>query len=281
MNPRIRHIAALWTLVGHPSPKKEWSLERKIRAVKEAGFDGFTTAGSPEVGRLAKKYDLIFVGAFSSSKASEFRKLLKEQKDAGAEHVNVQLGDEDTLTPEALKLTLALMAEAERIGVTAYIEIHRNTCTETPEKAYALADAYYRKTRKLLPMTPDYSHIAVVKHLAPPYASRLLTHPKILQRTQLIHCRPFNGHHCQVPVTDGKGRLTPELKDYLEFVEEMFRVWIRGNKSGTDLYVVPEMGPVQGGYNLSTLPGSWEDALILRDLLDKAFRKALRDTAKK
>ena len=39
--PILRHIANLWSLVGYPSPKKEWSLEQKLRAVKAAGFDGF------------------------------------------------------------------------------------------------------------------------------------------------------------------------------------------------------------------------------------------------
>ena len=37
---KIVHIANLWSLNGHPSPKREWSLERKIKAVAEAGFDG-------------------------------------------------------------------------------------------------------------------------------------------------------------------------------------------------------------------------------------------------
>ena len=35
----IAHIANLWSLVRHPSPKTEWSLERKIKAVADAGFD--------------------------------------------------------------------------------------------------------------------------------------------------------------------------------------------------------------------------------------------------
>ena len=51
--PRISHIANLWSLVGHPSKAKEWSLEKKIKAVADAGFDGFTTALTPEHKRLA------------------------------------------------------------------------------------------------------------------------------------------------------------------------------------------------------------------------------------
>src|SRR5260221_12295225 len=94
-------------------------------------------------------------------------------------HINVQLADHDTLPDEALRLTLRLMDEAERIGeIEPAVEVHRDTCTETPEETYALADAYFQKTRKLLPMTLDFSHLSVVKHLSPEnYIVRLLIRP--------------------------------------------------------------------------------------------------------
>ena len=41
--PHIAHIANLWSLVGHPTPAREWSLERKIKAVAAADFDGLAT----------------------------------------------------------------------------------------------------------------------------------------------------------------------------------------------------------------------------------------------
>lgn len=270
--PRIRHIAALWSLVRHPSEKKEWSLERKIRAVKEAGFDGFATLPGPEHKRLAEKYGLQIVGYIASGKAAEFRKLLLQNRDNGAHFINVQLADEDTLTPEALRLTLKLMDEAARLGVEPSVELHRDTCTETPEKAYALADGYRKATGNYLPMTFDYSHVAVVKHLHPGnFAERLLVQPRLIQRAELMHLRPFNGHHCQIPVTDGHGRITQEIRDWMPFVEALFRVWRRGRQAGRDLYVCPEMGPVLGGYNLSTLPSSWDDAVVLKGLIQKLW----------
>ena len=41
--PHLAHIANLWSLVGHPSSAKEWSLKKKINAIAAAGFDGITT----------------------------------------------------------------------------------------------------------------------------------------------------------------------------------------------------------------------------------------------
>jgi len=270
--PQIRHIAAMWSMVHYPSEKREWSLEAKIRAIKEAGFDGFATAPEPAHKRLAKKYDLIIVGYVATAKAAEFRPLLAKNKRNGAHFINVQLADEDTLTPQALSLTLRLMKEGKALGVEPAVEIHRDTCTETPEKAYALADAYRKASGEYLPMTLDYSHVSVVKHLHPGnYAERLLVQPRLIQRVEQIHLRPFNGHHCQVPVTDGKGRLTQEIKDWLPFVEALFRVWRRGKQEGRELFVCPEMGPIPGGYNLHSLPNSWEEAIVLRGLIQKAW----------
>lgn len=127
-------------------------------------------------------------------------------------------------------------------------------CTETPEKAYALADAYQKITDELRPITWDFSHFAVVKHLTPAnFIEKLLIRPDLIQRAQQFHFRPFNGHHCQIPVTDGKGNLTQELKDWLPFAEAVLKCWLEGNRgTNREIFVCPEMGPVLGGYNLST-----------------------------
>jgi hypothetical protein len=273
--PVLRHIANLWTLVQHPSKEAEWPLEQKLRAIKEAGFDGVCWAGSPELREGTKRYGLIFIGGMSSGQAAEFPRLLQEQKDAGAHHVNVQLADEDTLTPEALGLALSLMQEGRKLGLEPAVEVHRDTCTETPEKTYALADAYQKATGELLPISWDFSHISVVKHLHPGnYARRMIVRPDLIQRAQQFHFRPFNGHHAQVPVTDGNGGLTREVKDWLPFAEAVLRCWLDGNRnSGREIFICPEMGPVAGGYALSTFPNSWEDAKILRGEIDKLWKK--------
>lgn len=277
MAPKIRHIVNLWSLVAYPTAKRPWSLERQIAAVKEAGFDGFTTRAGEEHRKLAEKHGLMIVGYFAGSKISEFADLLRSQKDAGAHYINVQMGDHDTLTPQALKMATALFKAADKLGVEPSIEVHRDVCTETPEKTYALAEEFKKATGRLLPLTWDFSHLAVVKHLhAGNFSERLLTHPALIQRAEQLHCRPFNGHHAQVPVTDGQERLTPEVRDYLAFVEDLFRLWLKGKQEGREVFVVPEMGPVPGGYNLSTLPNSWEDAVRLRVLLDKIWKKALK-----
>jgi hypothetical protein len=277
MTPKLRHIANLWTLMNHPSKENEWSLQQKLQAIKEAGFDGVCWAGSPELHKGCQELGLIFVGGMSSGKANEFPGLLSDLKKFGAHHINVQLADDDTLTPQALELTVALMQDGKRLGVEPAVEAHRDTCTETPEKFYALADTYQKLAGELLPISWDFSHFAIVKHLVPKnYVQRLLIRPDLIQRAQQFHFRPFNGHHVQVPITDGKGNLTQEVKDWFPFAKAVLECWLAGNRdSGREIFVCPELGPVEGGYALSMFPNSWEEAKILRSEIDRLWKSVV------
>ena len=280
--PKIAHIANLWSLVGHPTPKKEWSLERKIAAVAAAGFDGFTTALTPEHTRLAAKYKLKHLLGFisnNSGDAKQYAKAIQAQKDAGAVQINVQLDDEDTKPSVAAKNWVKMMKEADKIGgVVMSLEVHRDTCTETPEKTYEIAKLYKQATGKMIKINFDFSHFAVVKHIHPGnYSSYLLKYPKLVQNGEQSHCRPFNGHHCQVSVTHN-GKLTDEVKSYLKFTEDLFRCW-KSDKQNQDktLFVCPELGPYHAGgagYNITGLAPAWPDAAILRKELHKAWNRA-------
>ncbi len=274
--PALLHILNLWTLADHPAAKKPWSLERQLEEAKAAGFDGFTTFARKEHGRLASKLDLRVVGFISVRKAADFRRLIQENLDNGAVSINVQLADHDTPVEQSIKLVIRLQEIANRLGAKCSLEIHRDTCTETPEKTYAIAEGYRKATGGLLPITWDFSHFSVVKHLAPPYWERLLVEPKLIRRAEQFHFRPFNGHHCQIPVTDGKGNLSVELVQWLPLLDKTLEMWLAGRQGGRELFAVPELGPVGGGYNLASLPSSWEDAKILRTLIDKSWKRAVK-----
>ena len=246
---QIAHIANLWSLVGHPSPAKEWSLEKKIKAVADAGFDGITTAVTPDHRRLAEKHGLRhIVGFISTDDPSEFATLIRAQKEAGAVQINVQMDNHDTPPALATKHWLQLERSAEKIGGV------------------------------VVKMNFDFSHLAIVKHLNPTnYVARLLDHPELVANSDQVHFRPFNGHHCQVPVTH-RGALTPEVKSYLVFVEALMKIWkqARSNKDRT-MFACPEMGPYSpggAGYNITGLPPAWPDAAVLRGELQKAWTRA-------
>jgi hypothetical protein len=280
--PELAHIAALWSLYGHPSPKAEWTLERKVRAIADAGFDGMAGLVTPEHRRLADKHGLRHIlGYISSGDPAEFAAKIRSQKKGGAVHINVQMDNHDTPPALAARHWVRMVREAERIGgVVVALEVHRDTCTETPEKTYEIAERYQKATGEMIELNFDFSHFAVVKHLrTAEYVPRLLDHPKLVQNSQQCHFRPFNGHHCQVPVTQG-GRLTDEARSYLVFVEAVMRLWGGAPRNrGRTLFACPEMGPYYGfgpggGYNISGLPAAWPEAVALRKELARIWKRA-------
>ena len=134
-DPKLCLIINSWTLSDQTHEDgTEWSLDEQLGAVKEAGFDAYSCpADTPALKPTLQKYGLRFGGAFDAQKVQQFEPLIRESLAIDNGPINCQLGDHDTPVEEAVDLTLALMAEAERQGAEVHLELHRDTCTETPE----------------------------------------------------------------------------------------------------------------------------------------------------
>ena len=249
-------------------------MPRKVAAIKAAGFEGVQAAYRPELMPLLRQHGLAFIGAFDATEAADFPRQIRELVQAGAVVANAQVGEHDTPPKQAVRLAVRVLAEAARQGLRLHIETHRDTATETPEKFLAIAAGYRRATGRLLPVTWDHSHFAVAKHLQPgDFAVRLLTTPALLQHSRLFHCRPFNGHHCQIPVTNRQKRLTPEFRNWLPFARALFVQWRAGASPGDELWVVPEQGAEFNGYNLSVFNSPWADAQACARELRRLWRE--------
>jgi hypothetical protein len=272
--PVLKHFAGLWGLSQQPSAAKEWSLEEKFKQAKKAGFDGVGGGPLPEAAVLCEKYGMDYVCYLDGNK--NYRARLEAARLVRPARINVQLCDHDTPPKEAVKIWLRMEAEAQKMGLKVDLEVHRDTCTETPEKVYEIAALYQKATGKKIRFCWDFSHIAVVKHLYPPYANRLLVRPDLVQGARQFHFRPFNAQHCQIPATDGKGHETPEIKPYLEFLDAVFACWLKGAKGGEVLYVCPELGPITSGYGISAFPNVWKDTVFLRDKTEALWKSNLR-----
>jgi hypothetical protein len=276
--PSLQTIANLWTLNRHPRPTAEWSLDRKVAAVAAAGFDGLMAKLTPEHRRAADRHGLRhLVGFVVATVPDEFESQLRAQQAAGARKINVHLGRWNTPPQRAAAWWLRLEQAAAKLGgLELSLETHRDYCTETPEKTYEIAARYHDATGQLIRLTFDFSHWAVVRHLHDGnYAARLLDCPDLLQQARQIHFRPFNGHHCQVPVT-WRGRRTPELEAFLVFARAVLVSWRQGNRAAhTELFVCPEMGPDLphgSGYAITGLGKPWPQAVTMREELVKLWR---------
>jgi hypothetical protein len=274
-DPRLILCAATWSMIGYPSPKRPWNQVRQLRAMREAGFEGIYTEVTPKIAREARRLELALTGGLAAPDLATGRKLLSAQARAGTRLINVHLLRHDTPPAAAARAAAQLVKFGRSLGVTVMFETHRDTATETPEKFSELARLYRRDTGEDLPVTWDHSHFAVVKHLQPPdYAKRLLAWPRLIQASRMFHLRPFTGQHCQAPVADARGGLTPEFKTYLGFVEELFACWLAGPRPDNALQVVPEMGMTHG-YHLSTARHAWPESVRAAREIRRVWRRAL------
>ena len=276
--PRLRLCAAAWTLTNYPSAKRQWSMDTKVRKAKEAGFLGFSAGAQPEVIKATQKHGLELVGGIDIGKVSEAKPKLQAFADGGATHINVQLCDHDTPTKDALPVARAVMQAGEALGVKPAIEWHRDTCTETPEKGLALAAAYEKRYRAKLPTNFDHSHPAIVKQVRPPdFAKRLIYRPDLLRMGDLLHLRAFTGSHCQTPITNGRGKLDGDFVTWRDnFCRSLLESWLKGARSGRELWAVIELGPQGSGYALECFPDVWQDACRARVEIDAVWKSLLR-----
>ena len=275
--PKLILIVNYWTLWNQQNPDGiEWDLEQRLKAVKEAGFDAYTCPNdTPELKQTLQKYGLRFGGAWDASKPEHFEPAIRESLAIDNGPINCQLGDHDTPVEEAIELTVQLMEEAKRQGADVHLEMHRDTCTETPEKTYLIAEGYKQRVGTYPRINFDYSHPSCLKHLhSGNYIERLFENVPLFQQSTLWHMRPFNGHHCQIPVTDGTGQFSPEYLEMQPFIRQAFEYWLAGPRPNNELWVCPELGP-KSGYGLSCFPDSWQDAIVLGGDLRKIWEEAI------
>lgn len=272
--PKVRHMCSIGTLGGYGGKGGEWSVPKKLRRIKKAGFDGFLGRIPMITREIVDESGLIFAATTDIGGIPEIKEKLQAIDAAGARCVNVQMLDHDTPTKRAVEVARRVIGTADELGMDVAIEVHRDTCTETPEKAYALAEGFEKAENRPLKMTWDFSHPAVVKHLNPPYWDRLAERVDLIQLAQQFHFRPFNGHHAQVPALNRKGELTPEFLDFMEFVDRLIGVWLEAATPGREMFACPEQ--IAGGYMLSVFPDRFKDVQAIRKAIDRSFKKHLK-----
>ncbi|MBK7905801.1 MAG: xylose isomerase [Gemmatimonadetes bacterium] len=274
--PTLRTFANLWTLWDHPGAgPDEWTVSEKVAAVAAAGFDGVMGDPGTGLGALARAHGLAFIAFLRLDVTDDVTNALARCAAEQAIGVQVHLGWHDTAPDAALAAAQRLLTAARDLALDVVIETHRDTCTETPEKTDALCARYEAATGSPLPLLFDFSHHAVVKHLQPPFAPRLLADAERVRRARWFHLRPFNGHHAQIPVRHADGSPAPEMADWLAFVDALFALLHTAPQA--ECWVCPEIGPVRGGYGLAAFPPSWTQAVELRRaLVSRWDARALR-----
>ena len=254
--PRALELyASLWSLRGYPNQGREWSWRRKFAAIADAGFDGVY---APPTRELAGRGSLRYRAVASLRRRDEIGGVLAAAIALGAESIDFQIGSADMPLSAALALLREVSRQAMRHGLPFAVETHRATVTETLAKTVALVRQYRRSTGATLPLCLDHSHHAVVGHIAPPFWPALSRPAELIRAARRFHLRPFNGHHAQLPALTAGGRRTPEYRDWLGYVRDLFATLSRQQRSEAVPLVI-EVGHDRPAYRLSGFPDTWRE----------------------
>jgi hypothetical protein len=257
-------FASLWSLRQYPTERREWSWSKKFAAIRAAGFEGLFSPPRPE---LADRGELRYLAVTSLDEPAQVADSLARATGLGALAIDIQLGDYDMPLADAVKLAVRIRDVARERALPFAIETHRDTFTETPEATLALCRGYETATGETLPLCLDHSHFAVVRHLPEDRLWERLREPAaLLAAATQFHLRPFNGHHCQLPALDLRGRRTPEYVRWLDYTAALL-AHLRTSPSSEPVLVVPELGNAAPAYGLSCFGDTWRDVrAVARDL---------------
>jgi hypothetical protein len=260
----LQLFATGWSLRQYPTAAREWSWTKKFAAMRAADFDGVFSPPRPE---LAERGDLTYLAVTSIDAVGKIAPALRAARDLGAIAIDVQLGDYDSKVADMVKLAVRIRDTARDLALPFAIETHRDTFTETPEATVALCRGFRRATGETLPLCLDHSHFAVVRHLArDAFWTRLREPTELLAAATQFHLRPFNGHHCQIPVLNAAGQRTPEYRDWLQYSGALL-AHLRAQRTSAPVLAVPELGHAAPSYGLSCFGDTWLDACaVARDL---------------
>ncbi|MBP7141249.1 MAG: hypothetical protein KBA71_05035 [Opitutaceae bacterium] len=268
--PTLRVFATAWSLREYPTKETEWSWERKFDAITTTGFDGIMSPPRPE---LAARGSLEYWAMGSLGAGDDPVAYFDRVAGLGAGHATIQVCDVETPLEDTIGVVESVMSAARKAGIPVTIETHRDTFTETPEKTWALCDAFFGRTGEPLPVCFDHSHFAVVRHLAAPYWPKLNERPEVMARCGWMHLRPFNGHHCQIPATRDGREPAPEYLLWGDYVDAMFG-WVQTHSTQLEVNLCPELGNAAPAYGLSCFPDIWIDAQYVAADLRHRWRKA-------
>lgn len=264
-----RLFGTLWSLRNYPSEEDAWSLEKKIEQIRAAGFEGLM--GPPddfllETGTGGLPFWAMATYTESIPVEGRFQKAVELK----AEHLTIQLGDYDYSLPQCLALLDDIADWSAKYDLPFSIENHRDTFPETPDRFRELRKAFIKSGGFSYEHCMDHSHFAVLRHIRPPYFEALAKDEDLMLGCRFFHLRPFTGHCCQIPATDGKGNRIPEYLDWLDYVRDL-KQFIDAQELEKPVNLCVEMGNTNPAYRLSIYPDNWTDTQVVLEDLKSLF----------
>jgi hypothetical protein len=269
MPQKLLIYQSLWAMERRRPDGLEWSLDEKLRMIRDAGFDGagvrfFDRAYVKEVTGFLRAHGMTWQAQCYPKTVDDLRPIIAHVQEFGADHINLQ----PDVRPYRLEDCIPYIEEWRRLaddaGIPMHIETHRDRMTTDLFLTLHLLDCFPD-----LRLTGDLSHYLLGREFAWPVSEE----NHALMRRIIDNCWGFHGRvasreQIQIQIS------FPTHKDWVDLFMGWwaygFRSWRRRAPEDATLTFLCELGPREyamtdrDGYELSD---RWLEAQMLRTMI--------------
>jgi hypothetical protein len=283
--PKLWIAINVWGLEKIPAGGPEWSLEEKLKRLKEAGgfdvIDRYTVADPKsmalveELDGLTKKYGFKVGMSTSIDRLEQLDVAIALAKKAGTPYVDVMIGPYYTPEAEAVRLIRAIADRFKAEGLALAIQTHRGLVTQD-----LLRTVEYTKALPDLRFDLDLSHYFVAGEIGEDLTpDALRAFEPVLERAVMMDGRVSNGEQVQLDI--GPSGESPPARRFAALWKRAMQSWLKRAKSGDVLPFRIELGPPN--YAILDLQGReisdrWAQTLVLRTMAERLFNEAVKET---
>ncbi len=279
--PKLDVQMSWWGMTGLEKSLSARSVEERVEAIAEAGFDGINgfipLPEEEELWRtLLERYRLSFsVNAYPKT-ADDMAQYLRQAKAfGGIQHINVQVMTPFLTGDPAVGLLRELDSVSRAAGIPAFVETHRGTITQDLLRTLEYADRL-----DSLRLTIDLSHYVVAGEMHTVSSEAEALFHRLLSRASAFHARVSNGEQVQVDI--GNRGEHPMLAHFERWWGAGMKLWRTNAQAGETLPFVVELGPPPYAVTIDEYAGRtneigdrWAQSLFLL----KTARKIWDETA--
>ena len=275
MSRKLLVYQSLWAMERRRPDGLEWSLDEKLRMIRNAGLDGagvrfFDRAYAKEVTDFLRAHGMSWQAQCYPKTVDDLKPIIAHVQEFGADHINLQPDVRPYRLAECIPYVEGWRRLADDSGIAMHIETHRDRMTTDLFFMLRLLDCFPE-----LRLTGDLSHYLLGREFAWPVSAEnhTLMH-RIIDNCWGFHGRVASREQIQVQIS------FPTHKDWLELFmgwwEYGFRSWRRRAPDGATLTFLCELGPREyamtdrDGYELSD---RWLEAGMMKDMVRDLWRR--------
>jgi hypothetical protein len=282
--PRLQIVLNLWGLSAYPSPKEEWTEERKVQEIAAAGFDAFDVwiGGAKEADfsrwkALAEKHALAIGVETEILRPEDADAAIEGAKRLASVYLDAHVAGYFTPQAEAEALLRSAVDRFRKANMALAVQTHRGRVTQDLLRSVA-----YAKAIPGLRFDLDLSHYFVGGSIGGgdgalgPEAERALA--VMMERAIMLDGRVSNGE--QVQIDHRNPAYAAERDRHASMWKQGMKRWLATARRGDVFPFRIELGPPDYailGRDGREISDRWEQQRDMKALVERLWNEAVAE----